>query len=222
MPMEMYIAAGESHTKEDKEVDDKFVKETQKKINGHVSMWIKATDMGGDWKHGERHRLSQIGWSCLVPPMYLVVKDHKSHDPDSDDPPPTRPICGAVNSMNVNLSNIISTFIEAIADEMEEKAEVISTEDSLSRIDQFNSNQESKVYNCEQATNTHCNDEFVTEDVTTDGQSYKFVDVLDEILAEDWEANMEENFDTLEDSDIPEIQTEEIVIAGSDVNHYSH
>ena len=145
MPMEMYIEAGERHTKNNKEVDDIFVKETQKKLNGHVSMWIKATDMGGDWKHGERHRDSQIAWSCLVPPMYTVVKDHKSHDPDSNDPPPTQPICGAVNSMNVNLSNILFTFIEAVADEMEEKAEVISTEDALSRIDKYNSSQESNI-----------------------------------------------------------------------------
>ena len=74
--------------------------------------------------------------SASVPPLYLLVKDHKSYA--GSGPPPTRPVCGAVNGMNVHLSNIISTYLEAIADEMENTSEVISTEDALSKLDEYN------------------------------------------------------------------------------------
>ena len=40
--------------------------------------------------------------------------------------------------MNSHLSNIISIYLEAIADEMDNNREVISTEDALSRIDRYN------------------------------------------------------------------------------------
>ena len=47
MPMELYIEAGDTHVV----VNDKFVRGTQKKLNGHVSMWIKYLNMGENWKH---------------------------------------------------------------------------------------------------------------------------------------------------------------------------
>ena len=40
--------------------------------------------------------------------------------------------------MNSHLSNIISIYLEAIADEMDNNREVISTENALSRIDRYN------------------------------------------------------------------------------------
>ena len=51
MPMELYIEAGEgdTHVSKDMVLNDKFVRGTQKKLNGHVSMWIKCLNMGGNW-----------------------------------------------------------------------------------------------------------------------------------------------------------------------------
>ena len=48
------------------------------------------------------------------------------------------PVCGASAGMNNHLSNIISVYLEATADEMDNNREVISTEDALSRIDRYN------------------------------------------------------------------------------------
>ena len=56
MPMEMYVECGGGHTAGDMEIDQKFVHNTQKKLNGHVSMWIKCLNMGEDWKHQSRLR----------------------------------------------------------------------------------------------------------------------------------------------------------------------
>ena len=220
MPMELYIEAGDTHVSKDLVVNDKFVRGTQKKLNGHVSMWIKCLNMGESWKHTDRLRQTQINHSCLVPPLYLLIKDHKRYS--GSGPPPTRPVCGAVNGMDVHLSNILSHIIESVADEMTQKTEIISTDDGLSRIDSFNSKQDSDM---------QCEDLFAPDPVPefqTKGQGYVFSDVLDEILGEDREeqgapefSTDEEEFAEEEDLDEANIdkekQTEEVVICGVDV-----
>ena len=216
MPMEMYQELGRVHTVKDTEVDDQFVSDTQRRLNGHVSMWIKCLDMGADWKHQDRLRETQINKSQCVAPFYLLVKDHKSG------PLSTRPVCGAVNGMDVHLSNILSPIIETVADEMRNKDEVISTDDALSRIDSFNG---------KQSRATHCRDLFVTENSPSDAPEFTFSDVLDEILGDDWgkgsavraaEYNTDEEEFTAEEEvdklhEARERQTEEIIVAGSDI-----
>ena len=44
--------------------------------------------------------------------------------------------------MNVHLSNILSPYLDTIADEMKGTMEIISTEDGLARIDLFNKQQD--------------------------------------------------------------------------------
>ena len=52
--------------------------------------------------------------------------------------PPTRPVCSGCSSMGVHLSNILSDIIDAIANSMKNKIEVVSTEDLLNKIDEYN------------------------------------------------------------------------------------
>ena len=85
-------------------------------------------------------------------------------------PPPTRPVCGAVAGMNVHLSNIISPFLDTIADEMEDTVEIISTEDALSRIDAVNKSLEEGGEVSEQDNKEEYEtdeDEFLTEEEKT-------------------------------------------------------
>ena len=79
MPMEMYMEAGLTHTDGDEEVDGEFVKQCQKKLNGHVSMWIKMLNQGENWEHEDRLRETQINQDCSVAPLYLLVKSHKKY-----------------------------------------------------------------------------------------------------------------------------------------------
>ena len=134
--VENYIKMGEVHVKKDTEVDDDKAKEIQRKTNGHVSMWIKMTNMGENWNHTARIRETCINHSCCVCPMYLLVKDHKLVKPG--ELPPTRPVCSGCSSMGVHLSNILSDIIDAIANSMKNKIEVVSTEDLLNKIDEYN------------------------------------------------------------------------------------
>ena len=133
---ENYIKMGQEHVKKDKEVTEDKARENQRKLNGHVSMWLKITNMGLDWKHSARIRETCLNNSCCAAPMYLLVKDHKNVKPG--ELPPTRPVCSSCGSMGVHLSNILSEILDAIANNMKEKIEVLSTEDLLHKIDEYN------------------------------------------------------------------------------------
>ena len=127
MPMDMYHEAAMVHIGKDVEVDFEEAEKTQNLLNGHVSMWLKMTGMGAQWEHESRQRSTHIEDSVSIAPLYLLVKDHKECKPNC--PPSTRPVCGAVSGMNVHLSNIISPYLDALADEMPDTMEAISSED---------------------------------------------------------------------------------------------
>ena len=128
--------------------------------------------------------------------------------------------------MDVHLSNILSHIIESVADEMKQKTEIISTDDGLSRIDSFNSKQDSDM-KCEDIFAPDLIPEFQTKG---QGQGYVFSDVLDEILGEDRsteeqgdpefftdEEEFAEEEDLEEAYNDKEKQTEEVVVCGADV-----
>ena len=140
MSMESYLEAGRVHTDKDEEVDEEFARRTQRILNGHTAMWLKIGRVGSNWRHEERHREAHLPHSNLVSAMYMLLKDHKpagSYDPKKG--PPTRPVFGAVDAMNVPFSNILSEYVEAIVEAREDTIEVISTEDMLSKADEYNS-----------------------------------------------------------------------------------
>ena len=85
MPTEMYHECGKKHTVKDEEVDDETTDSTQKLLNGNTSMWLKMSKMGESHQHQQRQRATHIEQSATVPPLYLLVKDHKKQN---DDEPP--------------------------------------------------------------------------------------------------------------------------------------
>ena len=131
-----YLKMGEEHTKNDAEVDEETASDTQRKLNGHMSMWLKITQAGDNWNHKDRFRETCINQSNSVSPMYMLLKDHKPTKPGEI--PKTRPVVSGCNGMGVHLSNHLSEIVDAVADCIEDKIEVISTEDFLSRAAKYN------------------------------------------------------------------------------------
>ena len=127
---------GQKHTKDDKIIDEVELENIQREANGHVSMWIKMLGMGEAWGHEGRIRESLIQHSCVVPPMKLLVKDHKPLG--ADGLPPTRPVVGASRGVNVALSNILSDVIEPVSKTINNPGDVISSEHLLSEINKLN------------------------------------------------------------------------------------
>ena len=140
LPMEMYHEAAKVHIDKDKEITFTEAEDIQDELNGHCALWLKMTQMAQNWDHKTRQRKTHIDHSVSIAPVYFMVKDHRKWN--GTDPIPTCPVCSAVAGMNVHLSNIISPYLDAIADEMKGTMEIISTEDGLARIDLFNKQQD--------------------------------------------------------------------------------
>ena len=129
--VETYLKLGEKHIMKDKEITLKEVAEMEKDVNGHTAMFIKMTGMGNEWNQGDRMRTSTITRSKTLASLFLQLKDHKK---TLD----TRAVVSACDSYTVGLSNILSDFIESVANAVNEPCEVISSEDMLSRIHRCN------------------------------------------------------------------------------------
>ena len=127
---------GEEHTKGYLLADDELIKATQSRINGHMSMIMKAFKVGEYWNQEKRFRETSINESEEVAPMYLVVKDHKITVPGTL--PKTRPIISGCKSMTKHLAGILSDIIEALAYCMRDPLEDISTEDMLAVVEDYN------------------------------------------------------------------------------------
>ena len=88
MSREGYLLAGEVHTRKDEEVGWKEIKDTQAKLNGHVSMIMKIFRGGKAWGHEDRIRSNMLNKSFAICPMYLSYKDHKNWSASEGGPPP--------------------------------------------------------------------------------------------------------------------------------------
>ena len=91
--------------------------------------------LGKHWDQVGRMRETMINHSTLVPPMYLLCKDHKTVKPG--DLPSTRPVVSGCKGMNLNLNDILSDILEPLTRAMESD-EMISTEDALHLVDTLN------------------------------------------------------------------------------------
>ena len=105
-------------------------------MNGYVSMFLKMSQMGESWNHKERMRESNIKHSMYVSPMYLLVKDHKKVEEGETNK--TRPVVSFREGIGTSLSTILSEFLEPLADSLDDRMEVISTEDYLNRLTECN------------------------------------------------------------------------------------
>ena len=134
--LDKYLEMGQVHTSKDREIDEEDVKRRENVLNGHVSMLLKMSRMGESWNHEERMRESNIKHSMYTSPMYLLVKDHKLVEKGGEIP--TRPVVSANEGIGTSLSTILSEFLEPLADSLEDRMEVISTEDYLNRLTECN------------------------------------------------------------------------------------
>ena len=133
-----YERAGEKHTSKDKEVSFEDIRETQKEINGNISMLIKFFKLGNVWNQTDRVRETMINKNLVLCPMYLLYKDHKGWEMKMETVPPTRPVASGNQGMNLHLSEIISETLEPVVDSYRGGFEVISTEDLIAKLSELN------------------------------------------------------------------------------------
>ena len=138
MSRETYLKAGTKHTAKDELVGSEQISRTQAVLNGSVSMLIKFFQVGKEWDHVGRMRETMLNESLAICPLYLTMKDHKGWVMESGKVPPTRPIAGGNAGMNIHLSELLSGVLEPVADQFRDGNEVISTEDFVARLVEYN------------------------------------------------------------------------------------
>ena len=135
---ENYKAQGDAHTQNDEVVDWKTIEVAKKEIKNHLTAICNMFQMGRDW--GEtmetRVRRAMVELSTVIPQMSCSPKDHKPL-PESG-VPKTRPLMNASSSMNQRVSDVVSDLMTYLFLTEQKTAEVVSTEDFLSKIEAFN------------------------------------------------------------------------------------
>ena len=138
MSLVEYRRAGEVHTTKDTEVSLEFLINTQRKINGHLSMLLKTFMVGQHHDHYQRIRNIKITQSLSVAPLYILFKDHKGWTIETGKPPPAGPVVSAGAGQNDHLSEMISQILEPVVKMRPGGMEVTSTGDFISRVNKIN------------------------------------------------------------------------------------
>ena len=126
-----YLKMGMKQNGLDKKLTRKEVQKIEEKLNDHTRMLAKAMNMGESHDHLSRILASKISNSENTAPKYYLYKDHKKVES-------WRPVVSGCSSNTLGLSNLLSEMIESVANAVDNPFEVISSEDLLSRIENFN------------------------------------------------------------------------------------
>ena len=131
-----YRQMGLSNVKSDKEIDLDKVNKIQKQLNGHVASLNRCMNVGKQWGHQQRIHESTTSDSNLVPPGYILIKDHK--EVEIGKLPGARLVISNCRGMGEPLATLLSNLVESLAMCMEDPFQVLSSEDLISKLEDYN------------------------------------------------------------------------------------
>ena len=131
MKKDEYLKMGLKSNEADKKLNRKEIKDIETEINDHTRMLCKVFNAGEHHDHLSRILGSKIVHSEATAPKYFLLKDHKKEEA-------WRPVVSGCSSNTLGLSNLLSDVVESVANATEDPFEVISSEDLLSRVENFN------------------------------------------------------------------------------------
>ena len=131
MPKEDYLKMGMKRNDDDKELSRGDVRRIEKLLNNHTRALIKIFKVGEEHGHLKRVTESKLQESENCAPKYYMYKDHKREGG-------WRPVVSGCSSNTLGLSNLMSDVIESLACGFEDPYEVISSQDMLSRFEDYN------------------------------------------------------------------------------------
>ena len=134
--VEAYKQMGRESIKKDKEVDQTKVRQIQRDLNGHLASLNRCLRIGEQWGHQQRIFESTTSDGNLVPPGYILVKDHK--EVELGCLPGARLVISNCRGMGEPLATLLSNIVESLAMAMEDTFLVLSSEDLISRMEDYN------------------------------------------------------------------------------------
>ena len=128
---EEYLKMGQEHTKNNREVNRQELIDIEETINGHTRAWTQIWSSGQDHNHTSRIMNSKITHSENIADLYLMFKDHKKGNK-------TRPTATGHTSNTLGMSNAVAEVMEAVSNSETSRYNMISSEDMLARINEYN------------------------------------------------------------------------------------
>ena len=107
-----HVASLEVHIKDDPIVSLKEVEEAERKLMGYSFQLARGLRFGEAHGQEDKVRSNLRSEQVSIPNLYALIKDHK--EIVEGEPIKVRPVCGATESPNGQLSNILSDFINAL------------------------------------------------------------------------------------------------------------
>ena len=133
-----YLDKLKPHTENDEEITWKEKEESEKVLNAHTAQLARILMIGKKWKQEDRVKSAVTNHLGHIPSLYSLPKDHKPVPDDTG--PKCRPVCGASEAPNGQLSEILSEVVVALSHNMDKEIGTmcLSTEEMLAEIDKVN------------------------------------------------------------------------------------
>ena len=108
----------------------------QKELNGHMASLNRCLNIGRTWNHKKRIFESTPRNFNLIPPGYILNKDHKQIELGTL--PGSRLVVSNCRGMGEPLSTLLSNLVESLAQGLEDRFQVVSTEDLIAKFKDYN------------------------------------------------------------------------------------
>ena len=111
-------------------------------MNGHTLQLGRALKVGEKWKHWPRVKSALRNKYCHIPVLAGFMKTHKQWQPGQ--PPPQRPVAGADEANNAQLSELLAEIVMAITAIQDKESEVLlrSTEEACAEFEGINNRED--------------------------------------------------------------------------------
>ena len=135
MSKEVYNSKVKEHTGSDPIVSQDKVNELEVVLSATASSLARIMCIGDKWNQSDRVQSAVKATNTNVPPMAILLKDHKPGDDK-----PVRPLCRSTESPNGPLSHMTAKVMNIVATELnsENRTEVKSTEEMIAVLDSVN------------------------------------------------------------------------------------
>ena len=124
----------EPHIDKDKVITQDKVVATERLMNGHSYQFCRIFGVCTGWDDGKRVKGAMTNKNLPPPCLKICPKDHKTPVPGQ--PMASRPICGANNSHNGQLSHLLSLMLNELADQSDDGTECRSTEEMIAEMEE--------------------------------------------------------------------------------------
>ena len=139
-----YMEKIQPHKGEDATVSMEEVKKLESEMNGTTLQWGRILALGDRWDTAGRHwgrvKAALKTRECMIPPLYGLPKDHKPTSQGEEHlGPPLRPVCGATESINGALSELLTEILTTLGDRADTNKFVSrSTEEVMEALTRLN------------------------------------------------------------------------------------